>query len=65
MKEPKDLTTQADAARLAGIKLSVLNERVRRNRIPSYEKFGKRLVSIREVIGFEVDRPGPKPKGDI
>jgi len=52
-KMPKDLITQTEAAELRGVDLSVVNQWVRRGRVPSYEQFGKNLVSRAEVLKYD------------
>ena len=62
MGEPKDLTTQKEAAITAGVTLATLHERIKRGQVVVYEKFGKRLVSLKQVLAYEPDKRGPKPK---
>jgi len=55
-----DLITIRDAAELRGVTVSAMGDLVRRGRIKSVEMFGRKLVSRREVEGFEDARGWPK-----
>lgn len=57
-----DLITIAEAAELRGVSVAAIGELVRRGRLSSVEKFGRKLVSRAEVEGFERQRAG-WPKG--
>ena len=57
-----DLITLQEAAEIRGRTTAALSELVRRGRLRSFEKFGRKLVSRREVEGFEDSRGWPKGK---
>lgn len=57
-----DLITQSEAADLSGRSVSAINELVRRGRLRSVEKFGKRLVYRSEVEAFEPSKGGRPPQ---
>lgn len=51
-----ELITQSEAAELMGKTLPAVNELVRRGRLRSVEKYGKRLVYRSEAESFEDER---------
>lgn len=53
--------TQSEAAEATGKSLAAINNLVRRGRIASKEIYGKKLVSLSEVQGYDV-APGRPPK---
>jgi len=55
-----DLITQAEAAKLRGVRGSSINGLVKRGRLLSVELFGKRLVYRSQVLTFERMKTGPK-----
>lgn len=59
-----DLITQSEAAELKGTTVSAVGQWVRRGRIRSFEKYGRRLVSRAEVVAYEPDmnKGGRPPK---
>ena len=57
-----DLITQSEAAELLGKSLPAVNDLVRRGRLRSVEKFGRRLVFRSEVKALEDQRGWPKGK---
>lgn len=57
-----DLITLQEAAEIRGRTTAALSELVRRGRLRSYEMFGRKLVSRREVKAFEDSRGWPKGK---
>ena len=57
-----DLITLQEAALIRGRTTAALSELVRRGRLRSYEMFGRKLVSRREVEAFEDSRGWPKGK---
>ena len=57
-----DLITLQEAAEIRGRTTAALSELVRRGRLRSFEKFGRKLVSRREVEAFEDSRGWPKGK---
>jgi predicted site-specific integrase-resolvase len=57
-----DWITQLEAADLRGVAVQVVNNWVRRGRIRTKERYGKVLVSRGDVLGYESQKPGPKPK---
>jgi hypothetical protein len=57
-----DLITLQEAAEIRGRTTAALSELVRRGRLRSYEMFGRKLVSRREVEAFEDSRGWPKGK---
>jgi hypothetical protein len=56
--EDSDLITQKDAAELRGVSVASINDLVRRGRLRSIERFGRRLVYRSEVAAFEPSRGG-------
>ena len=62
--EPEDLITQAEAARLRGVTRSAITYLITQGRLPIFERYGMRLVSRADVLGYEPMKPGPtaKPK---
>lgn len=64
MKNPEDedLITQAEAARLRGVTRSAIGYLISQGRLETYERFGMRLVSRREVETYAPLKPGPAPK---
>jgi hypothetical protein len=66
---PDDLITQTEAADLRGVDLGAVNQWVRRGRVRSFEKYGRRLVSRSEVLSYDPGahkggRPSTKKGGD-
>jgi excisionase family DNA binding protein len=57
-----DLMTIAEAAELRGVSVAAIGELVRRGRLNSVERFGRKLVYRAEVESFERQRAG-WPKG--
>jgi predicted site-specific integrase-resolvase len=58
-----DLITQADAAGLRGVDLRTLNQWVRRGRVRSELKYGKRLVNRADVMAYDpAANKGGRPK---
>ena len=57
-----DLITLQEAAEIRGRSTAALSELVRRGRLRSFKKFGRVLVSRREVEAFEDSRGWPKGK---
>lgn len=55
-----DLITIREAAGLRGVSVSALGDLVRRGRLQSWDKFGRKLVSRREVEAFQDARGWPK-----
>jgi hypothetical protein len=53
-----ELITQAEAARIRKVSLPSINELVRRGRLRSVERYGKKLVYRSEVLGFEPEKGG-------
>ncbi|MFL6283547.1 MAG: helix-turn-helix domain-containing protein [Pyrinomonadaceae bacterium] len=58
-----DLITIREAAELRKVSVSAIGDLVRRGRLNSVQKFGRRLVSRSEVKAFEDARGWPKGKG--
>jgi hypothetical protein len=58
----EDLITQAEAARLRGVTRSAITYLITQGRLQTYERYGMRFVSRREVESYEPLRPGPQPK---
>lgn len=58
----EDWITQREAAELRGVAVQVINNWVRRGRLRTTERYGKILVSRGEVLAYEPQKPGPKPK---
>lgn len=56
-----DLITQADAARLRGVTRAAIGYLIAQGRIQTYERYGLRFVSRREVEQYEPLKPGPRP----
>jgi hypothetical protein len=56
----EDLITQSEAADMMGKSLPAVNELVRRGRLRSVEKYGKRLVSRSDAESFEDERYSQK-----
>jgi hypothetical protein len=54
--------TQLEAAELRGVAVQVVNNWVRRGRIRAKQRYGKVLVSHGDVLAYEPQKPGPKPK---
>lgn len=59
MREPNDLITQLEAARLTNKTISAIGQLIIRKRITAYEKFGKKLVSRSEVLNYNGKRGKP------
>lgn len=59
-----DWITQLEAAGLRGVAVQVVNNWARRGRIRTKEKYGKVLVSRGDVLAYEAQKPGPKPKNN-
>jgi excisionase family DNA binding protein len=62
MAQAEELITQTEAAILRGVSLGAINELVRRGKLRSEERFGKRLVYRSEVEAY-APSPGGWPKG--
>jgi hypothetical protein len=58
--EEDDLITQAEAARLRGVTRSAITYLVTQGRLQTYERYGIRFVSRREVEAYEPMKPGPQ-----
>lgn len=58
----RDLITIREAAEVRGVSVSAIGDLVRRGRLTATEMFGRKLVSRREVEGFEDARGWPKGK---
>ena len=58
---PKDLTRQADAARLRGVSPAAIANLISRGRLKTYNVAGVLFVSRSEVLNLERQTPGPKP----
>lgn len=58
----EDWITQLEAAELRGVAVQVVNNWVRRGRLRTTERYGKTLVSRGDVLAYEPQKPGPKPK---
>lgn len=56
-----DLITQAEAARLRGVTRSAITYLITQGRLQTYERYGMRFVSRREVETYEPMKPGPQP----
>ena len=56
--DPDELITQTEAARIRKVSLPSINELVRRGRLRSVERYGKKLVYRSEVLGFEPEKGG-------
>jgi hypothetical protein len=52
-KNGESLITQTEAAELRGMSLAAVNQHVRSGRWRSALKYGKRLVYISDVVGFD------------
>jgi hypothetical protein len=59
---PNDLMRQVNAARLRGVSSAAIAELISRGRLKTYEIDGVHYVSRREVLKFERQKPGPKPR---
>jgi hypothetical protein len=59
---PNDLMRQASAARLRGVSPAAIARLISRGRLKKYEIGGVPLVSRSEVLNFERQPPGPKPR---
>lgn len=57
-----DLITQKEAAELRGVSLAAITNLVKRGRLTKFGRFGKSLVSRREVQALEDQRGWPKGK---
>jgi excisionase family DNA binding protein len=62
MAQTNELITQTEAAELRGVSLGAINELVRRGKLRSEERFGKKLVYRSDVEDYEPS-PGGWPKG--
>lgn len=62
MAQTDALITQSEAAKIRGVSLGSINELVRRGKLRSAERFGKRLVYRSDVEAYEPS-PGGWPKG--
>lgn len=60
--DPKDLISQADAAKLRGVSRASINELVTRGRLKTLEISGKPYLYRAEVEAFEPDKGGRPPK---
>lgn len=52
-KSSNDLITQDEAAELRGVSRSAISELVRRGRLSTVEKYGRKLLRRSEVLAFE------------
>lgn len=57
-----DLITQAEAAQLRGITRAAITDLVKRGRLRTVQRFGKKLVFRSEVENFQAEHKG-WPKG--
>ena len=57
-----DLITQKEAAGVRGVTVAAISDLVKRGRLSGFERFGKTLVSRREVEALEDRRGWPKGK---
>jgi excisionase family DNA binding protein len=62
MAQTDEMITQSEAAEIRGVSLGAINELVRRGKLRSAERFGKRLVYRSDVEAYEPS-PGGWPKG--
>ncbi len=60
--DPKDLISQAEAAKLRGVSRASINELVTRGRLKTVEIGGKPYLYRAEVKAFEPDKGGRPPK---
>ena len=58
----EDLITQAEAARVRNVTRSAIGYLISQGRLKTYERYGMRLLSRREVTDYEPLKPGPVPK---
>ncbi len=58
----EDLITQAEAARVRNVTRSAIGYLISQGRLKTYERYGMRLLSRREVTDYEPLKPGPIPK---
>lgn len=56
--EDEDLITQSEAAELRGASVAAINDLVRRGKLRSEEKFGKRLVFRSDVLAYVPNKGG-------
>ena len=61
-KEVTDWVTQKDAADARGVELNVVSNWVSRGRVRHKDAYGKRLVSLSEVLGYEPSKGGRPSK---
>jgi hypothetical protein len=59
---PNDLMRQSSAAKLRGVSPAAIAKLISRGRLRTYNIDGVPHVSRREVLNFERQSPGPKPK---
>jgi hypothetical protein len=59
---PKDLVRQSSAAKLRGVSPAAIARLISRGRLKTYDVDGVPHVSRSEVLNFEPQTPGPKPK---
>jgi hypothetical protein len=60
--EDEDLITQAEAARLRGVTRSAITYLIAQGRLKTHERYGVPFLSRAEVLAYEPQKPGPKPK---
>jgi excisionase family DNA binding protein len=63
--DPKDLISQAEAAKLRGVSRASINELVTRGRLKTVEIGGKPFLYRAEVKAFEPDKGGRPPKSSL
>lgn len=63
-KNLQDWITQSEAARLRGVTPAAINALIARGRLTTMEVAGITLVSRTEILNFQKDKPGPKPRYD-
>jgi hypothetical protein len=59
---PNDLISQATAARLRGVDRAAIADLIKRGRLRTASIDGVPYVYRSEVLSFERQKPGPKPK---
>jgi excisionase family DNA binding protein len=58
-KKEEDLITVPEAAALRGVHVESIRSLVKRGRIRSVSKYGRRLLYREDVLAFEKKSPGP------
>lgn len=58
----QDWITQSEAARVRGVTPAAINALIARGRLTTMEVAGITLVSRTEILNFQKDKPGPKPR---